>query len=170
MLTSAKWVDELATLTGFNYAHTYNANPLACAVGSAVLKEISDNQLLENTLQMGSYIHQQLKDLQNNSRVIGDVRGRGLLLAIEFVANKDSKKQLPFEYQATEQFKKLALQNGLFIYGRRSNNGQYGEHVLVSPPLNITKDEADLLIERLTLTVDDFEQQLLQLNMISAIS
>ncbi|RLA01877.1 MAG: aspartate aminotransferase family protein [Gammaproteobacteria bacterium] len=166
MLTSAKLVEELSSLTGFNYAHTYNASPLACAVGNAVLQEISNNQLLENTVTKGNYLRRQLISLQQNSKIIGDVRGRGLLLAIELVANKQTKEQLPFEYQATEQFKKLALENGLFIYGRRSNNGKYGEHVLVSPPLNINQEEVDRLIELLALTINKFEQQLSQLRLI----
>jgi adenosylmethionine-8-amino-7-oxononanoate aminotransferase len=160
MLTSASLVDELSSLTGFNYAHTYNANPLACAVGSAVLNEIIKNDLLKNTLDIGHYLEEELKKLQNKSFTIGDVRGKGLLLAIEFVACKSSKAQIPLSYQATEKFKHFALKQGLLIYGRRSNNGFYGEYVMIAPPLSITKKEADLLIKRLSLTIKDFELHL----------
>ena len=160
MLTSASLVDELAELTGFNYAHTYNANPLACAVGSAVLTEIIDNNLLENTINIGRFLQDQLKLLQSKSLTIGDVRGKGLLLAIEFVACKSTKTQIPLHYQATEKFKQFAAKQGLLIYGRRSNNGLYGEYVMIAPPLNISRKEAELLIKRLSLTVIDFESWL----------
>jgi len=160
MLTSASLVDELAELTGFNYAHTYNANPLACAVGSAVLSEITDNNLLENTLKMGEYLRGKLELIQHESLTIGDVRGKGLLLAIEFVACKLSKAQIPLNYQATENFKQFAAKQGILIYGRRSNEGRYGEYVMVAPPLNITKEEVDLLIVRLSSAVNDFENWL----------
>jgi adenosylmethionine-8-amino-7-oxononanoate aminotransferase len=160
MLTSATLVDELASLTGFNYAHTYNANPIACAVGSAVLNEITKNKLLENTLDIGQFLQEQLTILQNDSLTIGDVRGKGLLLGIEFVACKSTKAQIPLAYQATERFKQFALEQGLLIYGRRSNNGNYGEYVMIAPPLNITIKEASLLIVRLSLAINDFENWL----------
>ncbi|MGV2872221.1 aminotransferase family protein [Colwellia sp. E150_009] len=160
MLTSATLVDELAELTGFNYAHTYNANPLACAVGSAVLSEITHNNLLENTQFMGSYLKKELKQLQADSFIIGDVRGKGLLLGIEFVSCKSTKTPIPLKYQATEKFKQFAAKHGLLIYGRRSNNGHYGEYVMIAPPLNITQKEAKLLIKRLSLTLCDFENWL----------
>lgn len=162
MLTSASLVDELVELTGFNYAHTYNANPLACAVGSAVLSEITNNNLLENTLNIGHYLQEQLEQLKDKSFSIGDVRGRGLLLAIEFVCCKSTKTQIPLAYQATEKFKQFAAKQGLLIYGRRSNNGRYGEHVMIAPPLNINRKEAELLIERLSLTINAFENWLKQ--------
>jgi len=160
MLTSASLVDELAELTGFNYAHTYNANPLACAVGSAVLNEITSKNLLKNTNDIGHYLQEQLELLKNKSLTIGDVRGKGLLLAIEFIACKSTKAPIPLNLQATEMFKQFAAQQELLIYGRRSNNGRYGEYVMIAPPLNTSQKEAELLIKRLSLTVISFENWL----------
>ncbi len=162
MLTSAALVDEITHLTGFNYAHTYNANPLACAVGLAVLEEFSENNILNNVCKQGKYLRQQLVNLQNQSSIIGDVRGTGLLLAIEFVANKESNEPFPIEFDVTERFKKIALSYGLLIYGRRSNNGKFGEHVLVTPPLNSTEEEIDLIIDKLKLTLDELEQKIIK--------
>ena len=160
VLTSASLVDELAHLSGFNYAHTYNANPLACAVGHAVIKEIIEHNLLENCRNIGNYLRQKLEQLQHQSLIIGDVRGRGLLLAIELVACKASKKQLPFEFQVIEKFKQQALKQGLMIYGRSSNNGDYGDFLMIAPPLNTTVVEIDLIIEKLTTTVTKFQATL----------
>lgn len=160
MLAPAKLVDELANLTGFNYAHTYNGSPLACAVGSAVLDEITENNLLQNTLEMGAYLVSKLQDLQARTRTIGDIRGRGLLLGIELVASKTSKKLLPLELNATDRVKALAEAQGLLIYGRRSNNGAYGDTILIAPPLNISKTEVDTIVDKFTATIMAFEAEL----------
>lgn len=160
MLAPANLVDELAALTGFNYAHTYNASPLACAAGSAVLDEIIQNDLLKNTREMGTYLISQLQDLQTKTRTIGDIRGRGLLLGVELVASKVTKKSLPLEPNATERVKALAQKQGLLIYGRRSNNGAYGDTILIAPPLNISQSEVDDLVDKFTATIMAFEEEL----------
>jgi len=161
MLTSATLVDKLAELTGFNYAHTYNANPLACAVGTAVLKEIGEKELLKNCRLMGTYLREKLVELQQHSQIIGDVRGRGLLLAIELVCCKETKKMFPLDIQVTELFKQQALAEGLMIYGRRSNNGQYGEYVMITPPLNTTKEQIDKIMALLTRTLEKLQNKLI---------
>ena len=159
MLAPASLVDQLAELTGFNYAYTYNASPLACAVGCAVLDEIQENNLIENAQVMGEYLRSRLLELQQNSPVIGDVRGRGLLLSIELVACKSTRAQFPFEKEILEHLRLLGMKNGLMIYGRRSNNGIYGDCILLAPPLNVTQPEVDQIIEKFTLTIRQFEEQ-----------
>lgn len=160
MLTSAELVDNLSSLTGFNYAHTYNASPLACAAGSAVLDEITQNNLLGNTCEMGAYLVSKLQELQAKTRIIGDIRGRGLLLGIELVASRITKKSLPLEPNATDRVRRLAQEQGLLIYGRRSNNGAYGDAVLIAPPLNITQVEVDVIVDKFTATILAFEAEL----------
>jgi len=160
MLASAELVDKLADLTGFNYAHTYNASPLACAAGSAVLDEITQNNLLENSCEMGAYLLSKLQALQAKTRTIGDIRGRGLLLGIELVASRTTKESLPLKPNSTERVKVLAQAQGLLIYGRRSNNGAYGDTVLIAPPLNISKNEVDAIVEKFTATIMAFEAEL----------
>jgi adenosylmethionine-8-amino-7-oxononanoate aminotransferase len=160
MLTSASLVEELSQLTGFNYAYTYNASPLACAVGSAVLDEITENNLLGNCVRLGKYLKSELKEMQQDSLIIGDIRGRGLLLGIELVACKKTRKSLPLEINAVEKIRLLGQDNGLMIYGRRSNNGKYGDNILIAPPLNITEKEIRLLIQRLKIVLKKFENEL----------
>ncbi len=159
MLAPRKLVDQLSRLTGFNYAHTYNASPLACAVGCAVLDEIENNRLLDNTLKMGYYLKNKLLDLKQNSSVIGDVRGRGLLLSIEIVTSKKTRNSFPREKEILEYLRLIAMNNGLMIYGRRSNNGVYGDCILLAPPLNVTKTEIDIIIDKLTVSLVQFEKQ-----------
>ena len=81
-LFPAALVDQLAELTGFNYSHTYNANPITCATGMAVLDEYERLSLVENAASMGDYLKEVIRDLAEEFPVIGDVRGQGLLLDI----------------------------------------------------------------------------------------
>lgn len=162
MLAPAALVEELAALTGFNYAHTYNASPLACAVGGAVLDEIVDNALVENAELMGLYLRSQLEIIQAQSSIVGDVRGRGLLLGLELVANKLTRLQLPAAVNVVDRLREHARQRGLLLYGRRSNGGVCGEAILVAPPLTITLNEVDILIERLKQALQSLENELHQ--------
>ena len=91
VLAPASMVDELAGLTGFNVAHTFNANPICCAAGVAVIDEVVDHDLMGNAERMGEYLRAGLEGLKERSPLIGDVRGRGLLNAIELVADRDTQ-------------------------------------------------------------------------------
>ncbi|MCF8473950.1 MAG: aminotransferase class III-fold pyridoxal phosphate-dependent enzyme [Emcibacter sp.] len=160
MLAPANLVDKLSELTGFNYAHTYNASPLSCAVAIAVLDEIIENKLLDNTNVMGNYLRDKLEELQNKSTIIGDVRGRGLLLALELVACKNPRKQLPLHVNPIDRFKQIGQELGILFYGRRSNKGIYGDPILIAPPLNVTKDDIDQIIDLLSQIIEILETEL----------
>jgi len=70
------------------------------------------------------------------------------------------KKSLPLEIETSEQLKRIGLENGLLLYGRRSNKGKFGDNLLIAPPLNVTHSEIDLIIERLAQTISEFESYL----------
>ena len=161
VLAPASLVDHLADLTGFNYAHTYNASPLACAVGCAVLDEITTNKLVANSQTMGSHIRDELEALQQSSRTIGNIRGRGLLIGVELVMDKESLKRFPENMDPASLIKALGQERGILLYGRRSNKGAHGDTILIAPPLNITKDEVDTLMDRLAKTFEAFENDLI---------
>jgi len=82
------------------------------------------------------------------------------LLGVELVASRTTMKSLPLELNAIERIKALAQAQGLLIYGRRSNNGAFGDTVLVAPPLNINKVEVDAIVEKFTATIMTFEAEL----------
>jgi len=167
MLTSAKLVDELTSLTGFNYAYTYNASPVACAAGIAVLEQINKQNLLQNCREKSAYLKSQLESMKQNHPSLGDVRGRGLLLGIELVSSQKTRKSLPLELNSVELFKSIAVKNGLLIYGRRSNQGIYGDVVLVAPPINSSQSEVEEIINLLDISFTEFEKQLLSLKALS---
>jgi len=160
MLTSAELVEELAQLTGFNYGHTYNANPISCAVGKAILTEITECKLIENCYEQGVYIREKLMEMAAESLIIGDIRGRGLLLAIEIVADKKTQKSLPIEINAPDSLRRIGMENGLLLYSRRSNGGVYGDNILISPPMNITKLEVDDILLKLKQTIFQYQGEL----------
>ena len=145
---------------GFQHGHTYAANPLSCAIGDAVITEMVENDLMDNASEMGSYLKLKLKELADESCIIGDIRGKGLLLAAELVAIKETKEMLPIKCRAVYRFVEIGVENGLLLYTRKTADGVFGEWVMISPALTINKREVDELLYLLRLTVRQFEKEL----------
>lgn len=125
----------------FQHGHTYAGNPLACAAGGAVLAEIERLGLTENAALMGDVLLAGLRDLAARHPIIGDVRGKGLLTAAEFVADHDTLAPLPPALNAHERIVELCYARGLIVYARRSRGGYAGDHVLICPPMIVTEAE-----------------------------
>lgn len=149
MLAPAHMVDLVAASGGFPHAQTYTTTPLACAAGAAILGEIERQGLIANARTVGDILKSRLQRIAADSPIVGDVRGRGLLLAIEIVADKDSKEMLPSHANAPARIAQIALDVGLVLYPRRANGGKFGEWLMVTPPLIITETQALDLAERL---------------------
>lgn len=128
---------------GFQHGHTYAGNPLACAAGLAVLDEIERQDLIGNAARMGDRLKARLEGLKNRFPFIGDVRGKGLLLAAEMVADPMTMQPLPKEKNAYNRIVDLAYDRGLIIYSRRTRGGFEGDHFLVCPPLIIDEAQVD---------------------------
>ena len=156
VLFPSSMVDELADRTGFNYSHTYSANPVACATGIAVLGEYKRLKLLNAASMRGSRLRTGLQSLAEKYDCIGDIRGSGLLMAVELVSDRKNKTTFPATFPPTEHIRIFGLRHGLIIYSRRTANGRYGDWFMVAPPLTITDSECDQLIARLDDTLADF--------------
>ena len=128
---------------GFKHGHTYAGNPMACAVGLKVLKNILDQDLCTNARRTGKRLKDGLYTIAKQMPVIGQVRGKGLLLGIELVRDPDTKEPYPVGTNAGQLLTDIAFQNGLIIYPRRSINGMSGDHVLIAPPLIVSASEVD---------------------------
>ncbi|MCX6044448.1 MAG: aspartate aminotransferase family protein [Chloroflexi bacterium] len=120
----------------FAHGHTYAANPLACAVGIAVIDEITENHWDQNAQVMGDYLATKLEDLKKHG-VIREVRGKGLLRGVELC--KDPVKQTPFP-ELGLALKKTALNNGLIM---RIDPNWFA----VAPALIVNKDQIDEMCE-----------------------
>ena len=160
VLAPAAMVDALAEHTGFNLSHTYNANPIACAAGIAVIDELVDRRLVEASREIGAYLMERLEAMKERSPIVGDVRGEGLLLAIEYVRDKATKAIFPDEVRASDRIRQIGLDHGIMLYSRRQNGGRYGEWSIISPPLIITRPQVDDLVQRLTATLDAFTDEM----------
>ena len=160
VLAPNRVVDAVAGAGGFNHGHTYFTNPLSCAVAYAVVRETVDRDLIGNATRMGARLRERLEVMAAKSRIVGDVRGRGLLMAIELVADRSTKQMLPLELVAPARLCALALDQGLALYARRTSGGAYGDWVMVTPPLIIDAAGVDELADRLEASLTAFEREL----------
>ncbi|PKM85631.1 MAG: aspartate aminotransferase family protein [Firmicutes bacterium HGW-Firmicutes-11] len=124
----------------FSTGHTFSGNPLSAASANAVLDEIFDNGIIDNVAEKGSYLKRRLNELMQNYSVIDDVRGMGLLFGIEFSPDKG----------LTTTIVDLCFSEGLIVYPSSGFiDGIRGDSILISPPLTITIEEIDLLVDLL---------------------
>lgn len=143
MLAPNTIVDAVVGSGGFLHGHTYAGNPLSAAIGVAVLEELMRLDLMANATTMGILLRQRLHDVMRNSSVVGDVRGKGLLNAIEIVADKETKAIFPGHMQASYRISEIGREIGLQIYSRRAASGVFGEWLMAAPPLIITEPQID---------------------------
>jgi len=147
-------VETVLDAGGFAHGHTYAGNPLACAAGLAVIQEIEKHNLIENAEHMGDLLKARLVGLMNRYPFIGDVRGKGLLLAFELVADRVSMEPLPKELNAYDRLVNIAYEKGLIIYSRRTRGGTSGDHFMVCPPMIVTQEGIEEIMEGLTASLD----------------
>jgi adenosylmethionine-8-amino-7-oxononanoate aminotransferase len=147
MMTSSALVEEVRRTGGFAHGHTYVANPLSCAVGCAVIDEILERDLLTHCVTAGDYLRARLLAVQQDNLLIGDVRGRGLQLAAEIVRDPETKEILPSELRSMERIKVLCAERGLAILYRSAADGKFGEWFMMCPPLIITTDGLDEMVD-----------------------
>ncbi|WP_224752280.1 aspartate aminotransferase family protein [Metabacillus arenae] len=141
--------------------HTYSANPQSTAVGLAVLNYIEKNQLVSESLRKGSILLNELRKLQVKYSIVGEVRGVGMLTGMEFVS--DIFKRIPFrkEINLTNFIVMKAKENGLIVYPSSTGiEGDSGDAILIAPPLTITEEELQLLIDLLDKTLYEVEKHL----------
>lgn len=159
-MVAAREVTEPVLATGgFAHGYTYAGNPLACAAGRAVLRELVENDLPGNARELGGYLHARLETLKERFAFVGDVRGKGLLLAFEMVADRDTWEVLPPELNAHQRVVDLAYERGLIVYSRRTRGGLSGDHILVCPPLIVTRAQVDELMALLLDTLGAFARE-----------
>ena len=159
-LLPAKMVDALAAKTGFSFSHTYAANPISCATAMAVLDEYERFDLLTNATETGAYLKAGMRRIADASPIVGDIRGMGMLYAVEIVADKSTKRTLPVHENPADGIRIHGLDNGLLIYSRRTAGGKNGDWFMLSPPLTITPAECDELLRRLERTLGAYEAHL----------
>jgi 4-aminobutyrate aminotransferase / (S)-3-amino-2-methylpropionate transaminase / 5-aminovalerate transaminase len=112
---------------------SYGGNPLAAAAGLGAVEAILEDKLVENSARVGKVMLEALKKVQEKYRFIGDVRGRGLLIGVELVADRKTKE--PLDKTITRALFHEALERGLITMS-------YSNVIRINPPLVITQEEA----------------------------
>jgi adenosylmethionine-8-amino-7-oxononanoate aminotransferase len=125
----------------FQHGFTYQSHPVATAAGNAVLDYIEARQLLQGVTPAGEILRAELAALESHPNV-GEIRGLGLLLGIEFVKDKSTRAPFPKEQNITERIRQAALDQGLLTYPTQGCvDGINGDHILLAPPFIISREE-----------------------------
>lgn len=141
--------------------HTFNAHPVTASVGLSVLDYLEKHQIIKGIENKGRLLSEGLKSIRDTQQIVGDVRGKGLMWGMEFVKDKESK--LPFEpdLKVFHRVTLKALENGLVIYPVNGCvDGVRGDGILICPPLTITEQEINLLIQKLQETLDEVSKEI----------
>jgi alanine-glyoxylate transaminase / (R)-3-amino-2-methylpropionate-pyruvate transaminase len=145
VVTTPKIAATLAQRTHFN---TFGGNPVVCAQGMAVLEVIEREKLQENALKIGNRILTGLNQLKQKHNLIGDVRGKGLMLGIELVKDRQSKEPAKEE---CAQILETCREMGLLL----GKGGLWGQTIRFSPPMCVNEQDADFLLEVLGRAFSD---------------
>jgi 4-aminobutyrate aminotransferase len=127
---------------------TFGGNPVTSVAARATIEVIEEERLVENAETVGRYFRGKLEELQQKYPVIGDVRGKGLMQALELVKDRATKEPAA---EATSQLLERARENGLLI----GKGGMYGNVIRLSPMLNITKPDVDEAIRILDTSLSE---------------
>ncbi|OQV15751.1 Alanine--glyoxylate aminotransferase 2, mitochondrial [Hypsibius exemplaris] len=147
VVTTPEIAKNLSAATHFN---TFGGNPVACAVGSAVLDVIEEDKCQARSADVGTYFIQELAKLRDSYDIVGDVRGKGLMIGMEMVHDKASRKPLAASdmLDIWETTKELGLLVG--------KGGYYGNVFRIKPPMCISRADVDYSIHVFRIAIDKF--------------
>jgi adenosylmethionine-8-amino-7-oxononanoate aminotransferase len=156
-LASATICDAIAAGSGFfQHSHTYMGHPIVCAAALAVQQALVDEQLLGRVRTQGARLSGLLHAAFDDHPHVGNLRGRGLFMGIELVADRATKQPFPPEASLNARVKAAAMQRGLLCYPMGGTiDGRHGDHVLLAPPFIVTDVELEQIVARLGAAIDD---------------
>jgi len=130
------------------HASTFGGNPVSCAAALATIKLLKES-LIENAAAVGAHMHNGLKALMEGHPLIGDVRGRGLMIGVELVRDRTTKERAIQERDAVVN---AAFRRGLLVLGAGKNSVRF------SPPLVLTRDQADTAVRLFGEALSEVEE------------
>ena len=151
VVTTGAIADPLVRGSGaLAHAQTFSHHPVLCAAGVAALRYLRERRLIERCAELGRVLHLRLAELRGLP-FVGDVRGRGLLAGIEFVADPETREPLPRSAAFAETFTQTALDAGLVVWPNVGHaDGRNGDLVMLAPPFVVTEDQIDEIVELFT--------------------
>ncbi|AWL05913.1 aspartate aminotransferase family protein [Massilia oculi] len=139
----------------FQHGHTYIGHPVAAAAALAVQQVIERDDLLARVRSRGAVLRRMLGDVFGVHEHVGDIRGRGLLLALEFVRDRETREPFAPERKLHAAIKAEAMARGLLVYPMGGTiDGQHGDHVLLAPPFIATPADLSEIVSRLSDAVE----------------
>jgi adenosylmethionine-8-amino-7-oxononanoate aminotransferase len=145
---------------GFMHAQTYSHNPLAAAAALAVQRYIEHHDLVERAARTGAMLGDALKRIDHD--LIGDVRGIGMLWAVEFVADRETKRPFARNLKMAETLVQCAKDRALVLWANVGHaDGHNGDLVMVAPPFTIEPAQVDELTHLLRASINDTADRLL---------
>ncbi len=146
----------------FVHGHTYNQNPLSCAIGCAVIDYLIKHDLVSRSAKMGEYFINALRSLDHHN-FVGDVRGKGLFAGIEFVKDKKSREPFDPKLRLNALIGNRAFEKGLITYpGGGGADGIRGDHLLLAPPFIITEEQIEKMVSILDETIVEISREIHQ--------
>jgi adenosylmethionine-8-amino-7-oxononanoate aminotransferase len=156
VLAQARIVDAFARGSGlFQHGHTYIGHATACAAALAVQQVIRRDGLLAHVQRQGAGLRERLQAALGAHPHVGDIRGRGLFMALELVQSRSSKATFDPQLRLHARIKAQAMARGLMVYPMGGTiDGRHGDHVLIAPPFIVSDTELDAIVERLAAAID----------------
>jgi adenosylmethionine-8-amino-7-oxononanoate aminotransferase len=155
LLCTSKIIETIRNHSGyFQHGHTFMGHATAVAAALAAQKIIRDEGLLKNVDERGKAIKDQLRASFASHPHIGDVRGRGMFIGVEFVANRETREPFQPETKIHNQVQFAAMAKGLLCYGMGGTiDGRRGDHILLAPPYNLNDKEQQELVDTFVAAV-----------------
>ena len=132
----------------FGHGYTYSAHPVGAAAALTVLKLIDELKVVENVADVGPYMLQALRDRLGQHPHVGDIRGKGLMLGIELMKDRETKEIFPMADRTGRQVLKASAERGLITRA-------LGDTLVFAPPLILKRVEADEIVDKFALAVND---------------
>lgn len=143
----------------FEHGFTYSAHPVSCAAGLAAIDYVQKHNLIEKVGERETSFFNRAKQLLSTG-VIGDIRGKGFMMGLEFVKNAETKEPFSAEVRISQLVAQEAMKIGLLVYpGSGFIDGVNGDHIMVAPPFNVTDDELSEMFDLLQRAITTVANQ-----------
>ena len=160
--TNKVWQPLIDNNSSFKSGHTLNANAVSCAGAIATLDYLQTHNLVERAAEMGTYMLSKMEEQLLSHPMVGDVRGKGLMLGFELVRDKETKEPFDADWLVSKKLEDEAFDRGLITYPCTGTvDGHAGDMTLLAPPLIVTKEQVDDIVRILDESITVLEEELL---------